>query len=67
MKGQTRYLNKEVRQGEKGVTNYYPRLPWRQGHPIGRIPVREPTVLEPQWYLNKEVRQGDTGITNQNF
>ncbi|KAA6358940.1 MAG: hypothetical protein EZS28_045533, partial [Streblomastix strix] len=35
-------------------------------HPIGRIPVREPTILEPQWYLNKEVRQGDTGITNQN-
>ncbi|KAA6392376.1 MAG: hypothetical protein EZS28_012097, partial [Streblomastix strix] len=33
-------------------------------HPIGRIPVREPTILEPQWYLNKEVRQGDTGITN---
>ncbi|KAA6373906.1 MAG: hypothetical protein EZS28_030567 [Streblomastix strix] len=30
MKGQTRYLNKEVRQGEKGVTNYYPRLPRRQ-------------------------------------
>ncbi|KAA6379737.1 MAG: hypothetical protein EZS28_024736 [Streblomastix strix] len=30
MKGQTWYLNKEMRQGEKGVTNYYPRLPWRQ-------------------------------------
>ncbi|KAA6377272.1 MAG: putative ubiquitin-60S ribosomal protein L40 fusion protein [Streblomastix strix] len=26
------YLNKEVRQGEKGVTNYYQRLPWRQGN-----------------------------------
>ncbi|KAA6367430.1 MAG: hypothetical protein EZS28_037042, partial [Streblomastix strix] len=30
----------------------------------GRIPVREPTVLEPQWYLNKEVRQGEKGVTN---
>ncbi|KAA6368728.1 MAG: putative DUF51 family protein [Streblomastix strix] len=29
------------------------------------MPVRAPTILEPQWYLNKEVRQGDMGITNQ--
>ncbi|KAA6359582.1 MAG: hypothetical protein EZS28_044891 [Streblomastix strix] len=29
-----RYLNKEVRLGEKGVTNYYPRLPWRQGNDL---------------------------------
>ncbi|KAA6385920.1 MAG: hypothetical protein EZS28_018549 [Streblomastix strix] len=34
MKGQTRYLNKEVRQGEKGVTNYYPRLTQRQGNDL---------------------------------
>ncbi|KAA6316519.1 MAG: hypothetical protein EZS28_055248, partial [Streblomastix strix] len=33
-------------------------------HPIGRIPVHEPTILEPQWYLNKEVRQGEKGVTN---
>ncbi|KAA6375485.1 MAG: hypothetical protein EZS28_028986 [Streblomastix strix] len=32
LKGQTRYLNKELRQGEKGVTNYYPRLARRQGN-----------------------------------
>ncbi|KAA6398555.1 MAG: hypothetical protein EZS28_005917 [Streblomastix strix] len=30
MKGQVTYLNKEVRQGEKGVTNNYPRLLERQ-------------------------------------
>ncbi|KAA6377215.1 MAG: hypothetical protein EZS28_027260 [Streblomastix strix] len=30
VKGQTRNLNKDVRQGEKGITNYYPRLSWRQ-------------------------------------
>ncbi|KAA6378801.1 MAG: hypothetical protein EZS28_025672 [Streblomastix strix] len=33
-KGQTRYLNKEVRQGEKGVTYYYPRLPQRKGNDL---------------------------------
>ncbi|KAA6364194.1 MAG: hypothetical protein EZS28_040279 [Streblomastix strix] len=31
MKGQTRYLNKEVRQGDTGITNNYPRLLGRQG------------------------------------
>ncbi|KAA6312080.1 MAG: hypothetical protein EZS28_055990, partial [Streblomastix strix] len=30
----------------------------------GRMRVRAPTVLEPQWYLNKEVRQGEKGVTN---
>ncbi|KAA6387606.1 MAG: hypothetical protein EZS28_016865 [Streblomastix strix] len=30
MKGQSRYLNKQVIQGKKGVTNYYPRLHRRQ-------------------------------------
>ncbi|KAA6390569.1 MAG: hypothetical protein EZS28_013901 [Streblomastix strix] len=34
MKDQTRFLNKEVRQGEKGVTNFYPRLPRRQGNDL---------------------------------
>ncbi|KAA6384404.1 MAG: hypothetical protein EZS28_020068 [Streblomastix strix] len=34
MKGQTRYLNKEVRQGVKWVINYYPRLSWRQGNDL---------------------------------
>ncbi|KAA6375234.1 MAG: hypothetical protein EZS28_029239, partial [Streblomastix strix] len=34
MKGQTRNLIKEMRQGEKGVTNYYSRLPWRQGNDL---------------------------------
>ncbi|KAA6364193.1 MAG: hypothetical protein EZS28_040280 [Streblomastix strix] len=34
MKGQTRYLDKEVRQVEKGVTNYYPRLLWKQGNDL---------------------------------
>ncbi|KAA6369389.1 MAG: hypothetical protein EZS28_035083 [Streblomastix strix] len=29
MKGQTRFLNKEVRQGEKGETDYYSHLPRR--------------------------------------
>ncbi|KAA6359598.1 MAG: hypothetical protein EZS28_044874 [Streblomastix strix] len=28
------------------------------------MPVRAPTILEPQWYLNNEVRQGKKGITN---
>ncbi|KAA6365270.1 MAG: hypothetical protein EZS28_039202 [Streblomastix strix] len=34
MKGQARYLNKEVRQGENGVTNKYPRLPCSQGNDL---------------------------------
>ncbi|KAA6372608.1 MAG: hypothetical protein EZS28_031863, partial [Streblomastix strix] len=34
MKGQTWYLNKEVRQGENGVTNYYLRLNWRHGNDL---------------------------------
>ncbi|KAA6385027.1 MAG: hypothetical protein EZS28_019444 [Streblomastix strix] len=34
MKGQTRYLNNEVRQEEKIETNYYPCFPWRQGNDL---------------------------------
>ncbi|KAA6358858.1 MAG: hypothetical protein EZS28_045614, partial [Streblomastix strix] len=34
MKGQTQYLNKEVRQGEKDVINYCLRLPQRQGNDL---------------------------------
>ncbi|KAA6378243.1 MAG: hypothetical protein EZS28_026230, partial [Streblomastix strix] len=46
-------------------------LPHQIGHPIGRIPVREPTVLEPQWYLNKEpirpLGRGAFGIVYQAY
>ncbi|KAA6379269.1 MAG: hypothetical protein EZS28_025204 [Streblomastix strix] len=34
MKDQTRHLNKEVRQGDRGVTNYYPLLSRRQGNDL---------------------------------
>ncbi|KAA6402057.1 MAG: hypothetical protein EZS28_002422 [Streblomastix strix] len=34
MKRQIMYLNNELRQLEKGVTNYYFRLPWRQGNDL---------------------------------
>ncbi|KAA6383785.1 MAG: hypothetical protein EZS28_020687, partial [Streblomastix strix] len=54
MKGQIRYLNKEVRQGEKGVTNYYPRLPRRQGHPIEAEDLKDELIEAVEYVEDKE-------------
>ncbi|KAA6314039.1 hypothetical protein EZS27_034096, partial [termite gut metagenome] len=38
------------------IVSYLNSLPHQIGHSKDRMPVRAPTILEPQWYLNKEVR-----------
>ncbi|KAA6371584.1 MAG: hypothetical protein EZS28_032889, partial [Streblomastix strix] len=72
--GQTRYLNKEVRQGEMGVTNYYRRLPWKQGNDFLSLyllisPVAKPTyVSQPKIKIEirreflKELKNQTSGI-----
>ncbi|KAA6403565.1 MAG: hypothetical protein EZS28_000901 [Streblomastix strix] len=57
MKGQTRYPNKEVRQGEKGVTNYYPRLPLRQGNDLLSPYLVILPLVHPKYVSQPEVKQ----------
>ncbi|KAA6400246.1 MAG: hypothetical protein EZS28_004225 [Streblomastix strix] len=66
MKGQTRYLNKEVRQGEKGVTNYYPRLPWRQGNDLLSPYLLISPLGHPKYVSEPEVKQkqGENSLEN---
>ncbi|KAA6366315.1 MAG: hypothetical protein EZS28_038158, partial [Streblomastix strix] len=66
MKGQTRYLNKEVRQGEKGVTNYYPRLPWRQGNDLLSPYLLISLLAHPKYVSQPEVKdkQGENSLEN---
>ncbi|KAA6354303.1 MAG: hypothetical protein EZS28_050170 [Streblomastix strix] len=66
MKGQSRYLNKEVRQGEKGVTNYYPRLPWRQGNDLLSPYLLISPLAHPKYISQPEVKQkqGENSLDN---
>ncbi|KAA6375352.1 MAG: hypothetical protein EZS28_029121 [Streblomastix strix] len=66
MKGQTRYLNKEVRQGEKGVTNYYPRLHWRQGNDLLSPYLLISPLAHPKYVSPPEVKQkqGENSLEN---
>ncbi|KAA6310844.1 MAG: hypothetical protein EZS28_056235, partial [Streblomastix strix] len=66
MKGQTRYLNKKVRQGEKGVTNYYPRLPWRQGNDLLSPYLLTSPLAHPKYVSQPEVKekQGENSLEN---
>ncbi|KAA6383902.1 MAG: hypothetical protein EZS28_020574, partial [Streblomastix strix] len=66
MKVQTRYLNKEMRQGENGVTNYYPRLPWRQGNDLLSPYLLISPLPHPKYVSQPEVKQkqGDNSLEN---
>ncbi|KAA6372418.1 MAG: hypothetical protein EZS28_032054 [Streblomastix strix] len=66
MKGQSRYLNKEVRQGEKGVTNYYPRLTWRQGNDLLSPYLLISPLAHPKYVTQPKVKQkqGENSLEN---
>ncbi|KAA6390382.1 MAG: hypothetical protein EZS28_014090 [Streblomastix strix] len=56
-KGQTRDLNKEVSQGEKVETNYYPRLPRRQGNDLLSLYLLIAPLAHPRLVPQPEVKQ----------
>ncbi|KAA6382264.1 MAG: hypothetical protein EZS28_022210 [Streblomastix strix] len=66
MKGQTRYLNKEVKQGEKGVTNYYLCLLWRQGNDLLSQYLLISPLVHPKYVSQPEVKlkQGENSLEN---
>ncbi|KAA6376862.1 MAG: hypothetical protein EZS28_027612 [Streblomastix strix] len=66
MKDQTRYLNKEVRQGENGVTSYYPRLLWRQGNDLLSPYLLISPMAHPKYVSQPEVKQkqGENSLEN---
>ncbi|KAA6400987.1 MAG: hypothetical protein EZS28_003488 [Streblomastix strix] len=55
MKDQTKYLNKNVRQGEKGVTSYYIHLFRRQGNDFLSAYLLISPLAHPK-YANPQVR-----------
>ncbi|KAA6365850.1 MAG: hypothetical protein EZS28_038623, partial [Streblomastix strix] len=66
MKGQTRYLKKEVRQGEKEETNYYPRLTSIQGYDLLSPYLLISLLAHPKYVPQLEVnrKQGKNSIKN---
>ncbi|KAA6368799.1 MAG: hypothetical protein EZS28_035674 [Streblomastix strix] len=64
MKGQTRYLNKDVRQGEKGVTSYYIHLFRRQGNDFLSAYLLISPLTHPKYVSQPEVKlkQGETSL-----
>ncbi|KAA6372396.1 MAG: hypothetical protein EZS28_032076 [Streblomastix strix] len=66
MKGQTRYFNKEARQGEKDVTNYYPCLLQRQDNDF-LSPYLLNSHLPHQKYVSQpkvKQKQGENSLEN---
>ncbi|KAA6358622.1 MAG: hypothetical protein EZS28_045851 [Streblomastix strix] len=62
----TRYLNKKMKQGEKGVANYYPRLLWRQGNDL-LSPYLLISPLAHQKYVSQtemKQKQGENSLEN---
>ncbi|KAA6387890.1 MAG: hypothetical protein EZS28_016585 [Streblomastix strix] len=57
MKDQTRYLNREVRQGEKGVTYYYSRLSQSQGNDLLSPYLLISPLAHPKYVSQPEVKQ----------
>ncbi|KAA6395041.1 MAG: hypothetical protein EZS28_009434 [Streblomastix strix] len=47
----------EVRQGKKRVTNYYPRLPWRQGNDLLSTYLLISPLAHPKYVSQPEVKQ----------
>ncbi|KAA6372238.1 MAG: hypothetical protein EZS28_032235 [Streblomastix strix] len=66
MKDQTTYLNKEVRQVEKGVINYYPRLSWRQGNDLLSPYLLISPLVQLKYVSKPEVKQkqGENSLEN---
>ncbi|KAA6381331.1 MAG: hypothetical protein EZS28_023143 [Streblomastix strix] len=61
-----RYLDKEMRQGEKRGTNYYPRLPWRQGNDLLSLYLLISPLAHPKQASQPEVKQkhGENSLEN---
>ncbi|KAA6400976.1 MAG: hypothetical protein EZS28_003500 [Streblomastix strix] len=69
MKGQTYHFNKKVRQWATEVTNYYPRLYWRQGYDLLFSYLLIPPLAHPKYVTQPEMiqKQGDNSLWNSNI
>ncbi|KAA6382525.1 MAG: hypothetical protein EZS28_021947 [Streblomastix strix] len=66
MKDQTKYLNKDMRLGENVVTNYYPRLAYRQGNNLLSPYLLISPLTHPQYTFQLEMtqKQGENSLEN---